>query len=145
MSELIDVLIRVLAVIAALTGQDPDRKEILCLSEAIYFEARGEPVEGQIAVAEVVLNRVKDARYPSTICEVVFDPHQFEFTKKKREIRDLRAFQHSVGVAALAYLRKLPRQVSGANHFYNPSVVTPFWAKRLKTVKRIGSHIFLRG
>ena len=47
-----------------------------CLAQAVYFEARGEPLEGQLAVAQVVINRVRDARYPSTVCQVVFQNEQ---------------------------------------------------------------------
>ena len=53
--------------------------EILCLTVAIYYEARGEPIEGQAAVAQVILNRVQHPDFPDDACAVVFEPDQFSF------------------------------------------------------------------
>src|SRR4030095_3207335 len=58
--------------------------ELACLAGAVYFEARGEPIEGQLAVAEVVLNRAASGEYPSSICEVVMQPAQFSFVRDGR-------------------------------------------------------------
>lgn len=54
--------------------------ELMCLVAAIFFEARSEPVDAQLAIADVVINRVEDSRYPDTVCDVVFEDKQFSFT-----------------------------------------------------------------
>ena len=57
---------------------------VICLALNIYHEARGEPIEGQRAVASVTLNRTLDPRWPSTVCGVVYDPQQFSWTSHPR-------------------------------------------------------------
>ena len=63
-------------------GLATDNGEQDCLASAVYFEARGEPIEGQLAVAEVVLNRAQSGRYPRTVCQVVTQPWQFSFVRR---------------------------------------------------------------
>lgn len=62
---------------------DKLKTEIGCLAANLYFEARGEPLKGQLAVAKVTLNRVKSKQYPDSICAVVFQKHQFSWTKQQ--------------------------------------------------------------
>ncbi len=119
-----------------------------CLTQAIYFEARGESLEGQIAVAEVILNRADSPLYPHTVCGVVKQRGgggcQFSYvcrgTTKMREkgARDL------AGRIARAMLDGAPRILTdGATHFHTRGV-KPSWSKRFARTASIGAHLFYR-
>ncbi len=126
-------------------------KQHRCLAQAVYFEARGEPLEGQLAVAQVVLNRVADPRYPDTICGVVFQNEwrrnrcQFSFACDGRSDRprDPVAWERARKIAALA-LHYRVADYSDRATLYHATYVQPYWAKRLKPIKRVGRHIFYR-
>ncbi len=132
----------------------PDAKgdqEWECLAEALYFEARGEPLRGQIAVAEVILNRVDSAFYPDTVCGVVNQgtgrKHacQFSYTCDglAETIAEPRAYRR-VGKVALLMLRGAPRKLTeGATH-YHTKAVNPRWAKVFPRTTTIGAHHFYR-
>ena len=121
-----------------------------CLAAAIYFEARGEPVIGQIAVAQVVLNRVEDRRWPSTVCEVVKENrhpgtlHRCQFSfycNGQREIvRDQEAWNTAEHIAELmldgTYALTVP-----ATH-YHSTQVTPFWSLHYEYLGQIENHVF---
>jgi len=115
-----------------------------CLANAVYFEARGEPVEGQLAVAEVVLNRAQSGRYPATVCGVVRQPAQFSFVRRgviPRADRASEAWRRAVAVARIAEAgatRLLPQNVL----WYHANYVNPSWGRRLARNTRIGLHIF---
>lgn len=115
-----------------------------CLANAVYFEARGEPIEGQLAVAEVVLNRAQSGRYPGTICQVVTQPWQFSFVRDgiiPRADRSSDSWRRAVAVARIAEAgasRLLPRNVL----WYHADYVNPTWGRRLARNTKIGLHIF---
>ena len=120
-----------------------------CLTEAIYFEARGEGLEGQIAVAEVILNRVASPLYPRSVCGVVRQRGgggcQFSYicdgrsTKmREKDAADL------AGRIARAMLDGAPRLLTaGATHFHS-SRVRPDWSRRFAHTATIGAHVFYR-
>jgi N-acetylmuramoyl-L-alanine amidase len=114
----------------------------LCLALTIYHEARNQPIEGQIMVAEVVINRVHDAAYPDSICAVVAQPHQFAWVGRVGPIAEPDAWAHARTMAA-AVLEDpegtLPG--TGATHFHEISA-RPSWAARLTRVRRVGDHVF---
>jgi hypothetical protein len=122
-----------------------------CLAEAIYFEARGESVAGQVAVAEVILNRVDDPRFPGTICGVVRQGAdrssgcQFSFMCDGRpeRVRDREAFARAGKIAGLM-LEGRPRVLTGAATHFHTVDVRPRWARRMVKVGRIGDHLFYR-
>ncbi|EIM26090.1 cell wall hydrolyses involved in spore germination [Microvirga lotononidis] len=133
---------------------DPDNmsKEQRCLAEAVYFEARSEPLEGQAAVAQVVLNRVKSGLYPSSICGVVYQNRhrhlacQFTFAceGKALRIRDTESWERAKSVASAVLEGKTYlADVGGATH-YHADYVKPYWARRLKKMDVIGRHIFYK-
>ncbi|MFL5158510.1 MAG: cell wall hydrolase [Microvirga sp.] len=133
---------------------DPDNlgKEQRCLAEAVYFEARSETVEGQAAVAQVVLNRVKSGLYPSSICGVVYQNRhrhlacQFTFAceGKALRIRDTESWERAKSVASAVIEGKTYlADVGGATH-YHADYVRPYWARRLKKMDVIGRHIFYK-
>lgn len=115
-----------------------------CLASAVYFEARGEPLEGQLAVAEVVLNRTRSARYPDGICAVVRQPAQFSFVRRgaiPRADRGSPAWRRAVAVARIAQLGE-PRMLADGVLWYHADYVSPSWGRRLARTTRIGAHIF---
>jgi hypothetical protein len=135
---------------AALIDPKDSARQMRCLAEAVYFEARSEPEAGQAAVAQVVLNRARSGIYPTTVCGVVYQDRnrpfacQFSFACEGKSLRI-----EEPGPWAVA-TRIAQEVVSGQN--YNPAVaeavnyhaayVSPFWVGYLKRVDRIGLHIF---
>ena len=124
-----------------------------CLARAIYFEARSEPEAGQIAVANVILNRVKSKTYPDTICGVVYDgAHrlnscQFSFAcdGKKDAPRSAKQWTKAKKLASRALAGDAyVRVVSTATH-YHADYVNPSWSGSMKRLIKIGRHIFYNG
>jgi len=116
-----------------------------CLATAVYFEARGESLEGQLAVADVVLNRTASEQYPDTWCDVVKQPWQFSFVRNGQfpQITDAAAWARAQGVARIAMadvMRQLPQDVL----WYHADYVSPSWGSRLNYVEKIGVHMFFR-
>jgi spore germination cell wall hydrolase CwlJ-like protein len=126
-------------------------KQWRCLTEALYFEARGENLVGQVAVAEVILNRVDSATYPDSVCGVVQQGQstrngcQFSFIcdGKVERIGNRKAFEE-VGKIAWVMLEGKPRILTGKATHYHATSVAPRWSKRLVRTARIGDHIFYR-
>ena len=123
-----------------------------CLASGIYFEARGESLKGQAAVAQVILNRVRNPTYPKTICGVVYQNEdwrnrcQFSFAcdniKDRVNSQDHWRMAREVAMAVTAGKIWLP-QVGSAAH-YHAVYVRPKWAKTMEKVGRIGLHVFYR-
>lgn len=116
-----------------------------CLALVVYTEARGEPLDGQLLVAEVVINRVQMEQYPDDVCTVAFQQHQFSGLKDTPDLETIfvdPAWQTSVDVAVEAL--QGPTLGSGATH-YHTTKVTPFWSKKLTRVGKYGRHIFYTG
>ena len=120
-----------------------------CLSKAIYFEARGETLRGQFAVAEVILNRVDSPDYPSSICGVVQQRGgggcQFSYICDGRadRMRDPEAMWRAERIAA-AMINGAPRALTmGATHFHTRQV-RPGWARRFPQTAAIGAHLFYK-
>jgi hypothetical protein len=126
---------------AAYSVRDDEQE---CLANAVYFEARGEPLEGQLAVAEVVLNRSRSGRYPPTICGVVTQRAQFSFVRRgvmPRADRTSEAWRRAVGIANVAQARGM-RLLSDNVLWYHATYVSPSWGRRLARNTQIGLHIF---
>jgi len=118
--------------------------EQLCLAKTVYFEARGESLEGQLAVAEVVLNRTASGLYPATICGVVTQPSQFSFIRGGQfpSVRLSDECWHKALAIADVARKRLVRQTSPNVLWYHASYVAPRWGKRLTRYSQIGTHIF---
>ena len=122
-----------------------------CLSEALYFEARGETVKGQFAVAEVIMNRVKSARFPGNVCGVINQgtgrKYQCQFTYTcdgyKDVIGEPRAFDR-VGKVARAIMDNGGNNLTNGATHYHTTAVSPRWSKTYTRTARIGVHLFYR-
>lgn len=113
-----------------------------CLSEALYFEARGESKEGIIAVGNVILNRVKDPKYPNTICKVINQKNQFSYKwDNNSDIPSNKNIYKRIQLVAFDILhgaRIIPDNIL----YYHNIKIKPNWTKCLKYCKIIGNHIF---
>jgi spore germination cell wall hydrolase CwlJ-like protein len=117
-------------------------KEFECLAKNVYYESRGEPHKGQLAVALVTLNRVEDPRYPKSICGVVYQKHQFSWTKNyklQRSNVNQDQWKKAREVAMQAYMDRDILGHFNATHFHNASV-SPRW--KLRKVAKINNHTF---
>ncbi|HKR25589.1 MAG TPA: cell wall hydrolase [Allosphingosinicella sp.] len=132
--------------VAELADGETRGAEEECLANAVYFEARGESLEGQLAVAEVVLNRAASGRYPASLCEVVRQPWQFSFVRRgvmPRADRGSDSWRKAVAVARIA--RSGARRLLARNVlWYHANYVAPSWGRRLARSGQIGAHIFYR-
>lgn len=131
---------------AAVAGQDLEDgadSELSCLAGAVYFEAKGEPLSGQLAVANVILNRTNSGRFPRTICGVVKQPGQFSFVRGGTipAIRSAAQYRTAMAIAQVAMDKEWDNPTPGALYFHARRV-SPGWAR--PRVATIGNHIFFR-
>lgn len=124
--------------------------ELTCLAATIYFEGRGEPPEGQQAVAHVVLNRLADAAYPSTVCEVVKHKReagicQFEWwcDDVPNLPTDAASWRRAKSIARLALIGRHRDPTGGALYFHTLAI-KPNWAADKVAARVIGQHVFFR-
>ena len=117
-----------------------------CLATAVYFEARGESPEGQLAVAKVVMNRAASGKYPASWCGTVKQHAQFSFVRHGQFPAintGSTAWTRAQGIARLAMANVIP-SVSNDVLWYHADYVAPSWGHRLSMVQKIGAHIFYR-
>ncbi len=113
-----------------------------CLTEALYFEARGEGRSGQRAVAEVILNRVDSGAFPNSVCGVVHQRGQFSYQKGRR-MSNAASAARARQIAAEA-LAGAPRTLTDGATYFHTTHVRPSWSKRFTRTAQIGSHLFYR-
>jgi N-acetylmuramoyl-L-alanine amidase len=129
---------------AAQTGSTDVTRELECLAGAIYFEAKSETLEGQLAVGRVVINRAKSGRFPASYCGVVYQRSQFSFIRGgemppiNRASRD---WHEAVAIARIADANTYPSAAEGAL-FFHAARVSPNW--HLTRVARVDNHVFYR-
>jgi len=128
-------------------GNSPD---LHCLAQNIYFEARGEPMVGMVAVGHVVLNRAADSRWPRRVCSVIKQGgykkrHRCQFSwwcdGRSDQPMDSAAWKESLHVAKMIKNGAANDPTNGAL-WYHAVSVRPVWAKKLDRYARIGQHIF---
>jgi spore germination cell wall hydrolase CwlJ-like protein len=115
-----------------------------CLANAVYFESRGEPVQGQLAVADVVMNRAASGHYPADLCDVVTQKAQFSFVRRGHipaADKDSPAWRKAVAVARIA-AAKVAEAVPAGVLWYHAAYVAPSWRRGLNVKSRIGLHVF---
>ncbi len=130
--------------VLAYAGTETADREQECLANAVYFEARSEPLEGQLAVAEVVMNRAASGRYPTDLCRVITQKAQFSFIRRgkfPRADRESAAWKKAVAIASIAR-QKLAPTLPNSVLWYHATYVSPSWGKRLTKQTQIGLHIF---
>ena len=124
----------------------PLDEEANCVATAVYFEARGEAFEGQLAVARVVMNRAASGKYPASWCGTVKQPAQFSFVRRGQFPRIDTAsdcWAKAQAITRLAISNAIP-SLSSDVLWYHADYVAPGWGKRLNRVEKIGTHIFYR-
>ena len=131
------------AAVAAQSASDAMNDDLSCMAGAIYFESKGEPLAGQLAVAEVILNRTKSGRFPKSVCSVVTQRGQFSFVRGGRvpEIAPNKQYRTAVAIARVALADTWDSPASGAMYFHARRVA-PSWNR--VQVAAIGNHLFYR-
>lgn len=135
-------------------ARQEERRNLICLAWNVYFEARGEPIAGQYAVAEVTMNRKASGRYGDSICGVVYqqnwDPIRkryvgaFSWTERKTvPLPAGEQWERALQVAEAVYYGQEPSKLHGVMHFHAVHI-KPDWAADRKPVARIGRHVFYR-
>ena len=117
-----------------------------CIAQAVYHEARGESLEGQLAVARVIMNRAASGKYPATWCGAVKQPWQFSFVNPKTGHipyidQASNSWRKAVAITRLAVSNAVPT-LSTDVLWYHADYVAPSWGRRLTRVEKIGAHIF---
>jgi spore germination cell wall hydrolase CwlJ-like protein len=127
------------------------RNEIVCLAKNIYFEARSEEREGQLAVAQVTRNRVESGDYPKTYCGVVYQRKdtgcQFSWVcdGKADEVNDMSKYRQALKIAQDVLLKNVNSRIIGTDvMFYHANYVKPAWSNTMEEVTTIGQHTFYR-
>jgi N-acetylmuramoyl-L-alanine amidase len=117
-------------------------ESILCLAEALYFEARSEPLDAQLLVAEVIYNRVESEEFPNTICEVVYQKNQFSWSKNPPEVKEKELYLELVTLAGEVYWGYTELPGTEALYFHSGSRKGFFKTREL--IGRYGEHTFYK-
>ena len=132
--------------VAQIDTRSPLSEELKCLAGAVYFEARGEPLAGQLAVAQVIINRTEDGRFARSYCGVVAQPGQFSFMRGARmpHIRETSAaWARARAIAEIAHKGLWQSEAEDAV-FFHARYVKPGWSARKQRLAQISTHIFYR-
>ena len=138
------IVAMVLVGAATMAPPELDMKDHECLSMNIYHESRGEQAQGQIAVAQVTVNRVKHRQWPSSICEVVYQPKQFSWTHliKNHSPKETKAWKRAQVIARDVLIGNVADVTGGAVFYHANWIKNPYWAKEVTLSKVIGNHLF---
>lgn len=117
--------------------------ELRCLATAVYFESKGEPLEGQLAVAQVILNRVESHRFADTICGVVNQPKQFSYSKSAAVRSGSSNWRTAVAIAKIARDDRW-QEIAPEALFFHANYVAPSWRQTRVKVSQVGAHVFYR-
>lgn len=135
-----------LELVGLVSDKAPLTEELRCLAGAVYFESRGEPLAGQLAVAQVVINRSEDGRWPASYCGVVLQPAQFSFVRSGRLPRvntSSAAWDRAQAVARIAH-DGLWESEAGEAVYFHANYVRPGWSRSKTRLTEIDSHVFYR-
>jgi N-acetylmuramoyl-L-alanine amidase len=122
---------------------------LYCLALNIYFESRGEPLEGQYAVADVTLNRAESEYFPDTICDVVYQRRQFSWTHQIQNSRNPRLSERQAWYLAQQVALEITeldimRGITNSATYFHANYVRPRWRLSFEKTIRIGTHLFYR-
>lgn len=142
-----------------------DDHQLQCLALNIYHEARGESVNGKLAVAHVTVNRVHSKKFPNTVCEVVTQARYSNWWKethgrnvplrnqcsfswycdgKSDQVYNQQAWQSSLSIARSVLMKHTQDPTNGATYYYNPTLADPYWKDHFQQVASVDNHVFLR-
>ena len=124
---------------------EPISTALLCLALNVYWEARNQSIAGQVAVAQVTMNRVESPRYPDDVCEVVYQRHQFSWYwdgKPDKPLEPL-AWERAIDVAGAVMAGSVHKELEGVTH-YHATYVKPHWSNAYAMVTQIDDHVFYR-
>ena len=113
----------------------------MCLAISLYYEAAGEPFDGKVAVAEVILNRVASPKYPNDICSVVYQPKQFSYVGAEMAVMDPEDFREILILADSILSGETEVIGHGATH-YHSTKVDPVWNRQMQYLGNVGAHLF---
>lgn len=126
-------------------------RDLEVLTEAVYYEARGEPTLGQLAVVQVIMNRVKSKRFPNSIPEVVYQPLQFSYNNSRSSYEDVLPMTNRVAYNHAKSLSKRFLEgsievvpVGDSDHYFNGDLTSPKWAAKMSYKVTIGKHSFFK-
>jgi N-acetylmuramoyl-L-alanine amidase len=136
------------ALVERFSAGAPLDEQANCIAVAVYHEARGESLEGQLAVARVIMNRAASGKYPTTWCGTVKQPWQFSFVNPRTGVmpgvdQASTSWRKALGVTRLAMANAVPSLPTDCL-WYHADYVAPSWGRRLTRVDKIGTHIFYR-
>jgi spore germination cell wall hydrolase CwlJ-like protein len=144
------ITIAIAMVMSQSASADARLEDLECLAKNIYFEGRNQPWVGQVAIAQVTLNRVKNIAFPSTICEVVRQKKrnicQFSWycDGKSDQPKDVKDYDKATNVAIQVYSGTIPDVTEGALWYHATYIRRPFWAYSMKEMVKINEHIFYK-
>jgi spore germination cell wall hydrolase CwlJ-like protein len=122
-----------------------DSRQIKCLTDNAYFESRGEPQKGQVAVIYTTLNRAASGKFPSDICSVVYQRNQFSWTSNKnRPIKEKELYQEIKETVHEVIQGKHEDVTNGATYFHASSIKKPKDFGNVRCTARIGGHVFYK-
>ena len=144
LADAVDPKVDLATMVAQLRSSEPGSRQLECLAAGIYFEAKSEPLTGQLAVGEVIANRAESGRFADTYCGVLFQRGQFSFVRGKSWPRIAKTSRQWKTAVAIAKIVDQDLKDSAADDalFFHAKRVRPGW--RLKRVATIGNHIFYR-
>ena len=118
-------------------------REVWCLAQNMYHEARGETELGNTLVAIVTLNRAKTQG--KDICSIVYEPYQFSWTLDKQEVSETK-LQYHLYLARLVLTDRIqvPHEYLHATHYYASYIKQPYWSKKMEEIGQVGNHIFFK-
>ena len=144
------ITIALAMVMSQSASADARLEDLECLAKNIYFEGRNQPWVGQVAIAQVTLNRVKSLTFPNTICEVVRQKKrqicQFSWycDGKSDQPKDIKDYNKATEVAIQVYSRTIPDVTEGSLWYHATYIRRPFWAYSMKEMVKINEHIFYK-
>ena len=146
-SNIITGTVFVAAAVAAIYGGSRpaySEQDLECMAMNIYHEARGEAVLGQIAVAQVVMNRLDHEYFPNDVCEVVWQPHQFSWTSDGRSdvAHDQERYEIAENIAITVLEREEDDPTGGALFYHADYISAPSWTRQMDVSLEYGVHMF---
>jgi N-acetylmuramoyl-L-alanine amidase len=134
---------RLIPIVTVAETTDPNKNEIRCLADNIYHEARDQPLDGMIAVANVVINRTRSNQYPAGICQTIYQRGQFSWVRSGEKITDVVSYRKSYDVAENVYYGGYSDITSGST-YYHSRAINPSWVYKLSKTVTISDHIFYK-